>query len=256
MPPRFPGIDPYLEAQDYWPDFHSTYIVTCREAIASRLPDHYEARIDERIRLVDLSDAEAKDFLPDVAVSRRAMETAHQVEAVAVLELEPVMIPRIILEEVRETFIRVIHRTDRKLVTVVELLSPDNKAGTGYGAYMAKRDDLCRGEVHLVELDFLAGGHRMPMAGPLPPGDAFAIVARWNRRPVCEVYPWSIRRPLPTIRFPLLAPEPDVALDLAAIFATTFERGRYARSIDYQAPLAIGLNPEDRAWAEALAKAP
>ena len=45
--------------------------------------------------------------------------------------------------------------------------------------------------------------------------------------------------------------DPDVDLDLAAVFATAFERGRYARSIDYAAPLAIALAQADRAWAEA-----
>ena len=50
------------------------------------------------------------------------------------------------------------------------------------------------------------------------------------------------------------APDHDIVLDLAAVYATTFERGRYDRSIDYGAPLAIGLDPDDRLWAEALAK--
>jgi hypothetical protein len=68
------------------------------------------------------------------------------------------------------------------------------------------------------------------------------------------VYAWSIRQALSPIRIPLLAPDPDIWLDLAAIYETTFERGRYARSIDYGSPLSIGLAPEGRAWAEALAK--
>lgn len=51
----------------------------------------------------------------------------------------------------------------------------------------------------------------------------------------------------------LLAPDPDIILDLAAVDATTFERGRYARSIDYSASLTIPLPPEDCAWAEELA---
>jgi hypothetical protein len=27
MPSRFPGVDPYLESQWFWPDFHATFIV-------------------------------------------------------------------------------------------------------------------------------------------------------------------------------------------------------------------------------------
>jgi hypothetical protein len=52
----------------------------------------------------------------------------------------------------------------------------------------------------------------------------------------------------------LKAPDPDIPLDLAAIFASVYQRGRYERSIDYQAPLSLPLSAEDRVWAEALAR--
>ena len=110
------------------------------------------------------------------------------------------------------------------------------------------------GSVHLIEIDFLVGGDRLPMARPLPEGDTYAFVARGDHRPDCEVYAWSIRQPLSTIRIPLLAPDPDIQLDLAALDESTFTKGRYARSIDDVAGLSIGLAPDDRAWAEALAK--
>ncbi len=92
------------------------------------------------------------------------------------------------------------------------------------------------------------------MERPLPPGDAYALVARGDRRPNCDVYAWSIRQPLSTIRVPLLAPDPDIPLNLASVYATSFARCRYVRSIDYQSPLSIGLAPDDRAWAEDRAK--
>ena len=34
------------------------------------------------------------------------------------------------------------------------------------------------------------------------------------------------------------------------VFATTYERGRYARLIDYAMPPSVLRKPEDRAWAE------
>ena len=33
MPSPFPGIDPYLESQGYWPDFHARFITYCRDAL-------------------------------------------------------------------------------------------------------------------------------------------------------------------------------------------------------------------------------
>jgi hypothetical protein len=82
----------------------------------------------------------------------------------------------------------------------------------------------------------LLAGRRPPMAAPLPPGDYYAFVARAGRRPDCDVYAWSIRRALPAIPIPLRPPDPDVLLDLAAVYATAHENGRNARRLDYAAP--------------------
>src|SRR5262249_52898574 len=85
-------------------------------------------------------------------------------------------------------------------------------------------------------------------------GDCHALVSRTEQRPLADVYSWSILDRLPTIPIPLMAPDPDIPLELAAIFATVYPRGQYERSIDYRAPLGLPLGAEDRAWAEALAR--
>jgi hypothetical protein len=108
--------------------------------------------------------------------------------------------------------------------------------------------------LHLIELDFLLGGQRLPMRRPLPPGDYYALIARAERRPNCDVYAWSVRHPLPEIPVPLKAPDPDISINLSELYATAFERGSYTRVLDYQKPLAVPLAPEDRAWAEELAR--
>jgi hypothetical protein len=45
-------------------------------------------------------------------------------------------------------------------------------------------------------------------------------------------------------------------LDLQAVFATGYDRGRYARVLDYTAPLDLPLPQADRAWSEQTAKRP
>jgi hypothetical protein len=158
------------------------------------------------------------------------------------------------IEEVRQTWIEVLRLPELSLVTVVELLSPANKIGIGRQEYLNKRVALFRQPVHLVELDFLLGGHRLPMRKPLPSGDAYAIVSRAERRPDAEVYAWSLRDGLPTIPIPLTAPDPEVPLDLAPAFSMAYERGRYARILRYAEPIAFPLDPEERAWAEERAR--
>ena len=258
MPNPFPGIDPYLEAQGYWSDFHAVFNVACLRTIGLILPAHYEARVDERIRLLDTADEESRDIKPDVAIVARSRPPVERggggVAVLEEVELEPVEVPNRNLLEIRERFLKVLHREDRSLVTVIELLSPENKSRRERNQYLSRRNELFGRPIHLVELDFLAGGHRLPMARPLPPGDAYAVVSRCDRRPVAEVYAWSIRRRLPKIRLPLRTPDPDVILDLAALYATTYDWGLYDRSIDRSKPLKIALGAEDRAWAETLAR--
>jgi hypothetical protein len=121
------------------------------------------------------------------------------------------------------------------------------------GSHAMEQRQSQRPPVNLVELDLLLGGRRLPMKRPMPPAGYYALVARAERRPDCEVYALSVRRPLPTIPIPLKAPDPEVGLDLARVFALAYERGRYARTIDYGRSLDLPLLPEDSVWAAQLA---
>jgi hypothetical protein len=248
-------MDPYLESPEFGPDFHATFITTWREAIAERLPSHYQARIDERVSLIDLPEnpdwetGHTRPIRPDIAVTQ-GQPTAGVRTAIAESGThEPVSIPMIIdPEESRETYIEIRHQPDRTLVAILELLSPTNKTGAGWGEYLRKRGAILRQPVHLVELDLLVGGNRIPAARPLPRGDYFALVARSERRPMADVYAFSVRDPLPPIPIPLRPPDADIMVDLSAVFATTYERGRYRPALRYADPLSPPFAPEDRDW--------
>ena len=47
-------MDPYIESQGLWPDFHATFINYTRERLADLLPDAYEVRIDERVNFIQV----------------------------------------------------------------------------------------------------------------------------------------------------------------------------------------------------------
>jgi hypothetical protein len=257
MPSPFPGMDPYLEQSTRWPDFHAHVVTYACDALNERLPDHYVATIDERFRLVEVPAGREKLVKPDVAVvsDRPGGGVAVAKAAAVALESVTLTLPAE-FAEVRETSLEIRHVDGLELVTVIELLSPANKVGPGCYEYDAKRRDLVHSRVNLVEIDLLIAGRRLPMIGLLPRGDYFAFVARGPAMPDCSVYAWTVRMPLPTLPIPLRDPDPDVPLDLAAIVAMAYDRGRYARSIDYQAPLVLPLGPEDRAWAEELIRQP
>jgi len=254
----FPGIDPYIEAQGHWPDFHTRFMTYCCDALDDRLPEDYVAHLEEQVHLVRPPDPSPSMVRPDIALLRgrgiaRSISRGH-----GVATLDPVTVPleRYDLEEVREVWIEIRRLPEMSLVTVVELLSPSNKIGDGRHEYLDKRRSLIDQPVHLVELDLLIGGRRLPMRHHLPPGDAYAIVSRAERRPDSEVYAWNLRDGLPTIPIPLAEPDPDIPLDLAPAFATAYRRGRYARVLRHDAPYPIPIDPEDRAWIETRSAAP
>jgi hypothetical protein len=241
-------MDPYLETPALWSDFHARFVTYWSDALADALPDNYEARIDEKVSLVEVSPPRRKLIEPDGGVTQRGPSRAPSPAPAGVAMLEPVTLSLVIEEETHERHIEILHRPDGTLVAVLEMLSPANEEEPGRALYLAKRNALLYHPVHLVEVDLLLKGQRLPFEEALPPGDYYAHVARWDRRPKCQVYHWTLRQALPVIPIPLLPPDPDVWIDLGAVFTTTYERGRYRRSIDYTAPPPVALDAERRAW--------
>jgi hypothetical protein len=257
MPSPFPGIDPYLESQGYWQDFHATLLISFRTALEAILPRNYAAFLEERITLVDLSAEAPRVYRPDVAIARENHGPRSVSGRGVLATLEPVTIPLAVeeLDEIRLRWIEVRRLPDMSLVTVIEILSPTNKSGSGRIEYVEKRNRLIRQPVNLVEIDLLLRGHRPLMGAPLPAADYFAFVSRHDRRPNCDVFAWSIRQVLPVIPIPLSGLDPDASLDLGAIFSHTFDIGPYRKVIKYAAPLELPLASEDRAWAEEIGRA-
>jgi hypothetical protein len=256
MPSPFPGMDPYLEQSGAWGDFHLEFISCLRGAISARLPESYDARIQERVTLIESFDNPRQSFEPDVIVGReKEAALSGERERTSSALLEPVTVPLIMPEKERQNYIEIYDYPDQELITVVELLSPTNKFPKGREEYLIKRDAILSQEVHLVELDLLVNGQRLPTAEPLPQDDYYAFVARNERRPLCEVYHWSLRRPLPAIPIPLKSPDPDVIVELQPVFTETFQRGRYERRLRYERPPRARLSRTDRQWAAELAAA-
>jgi hypothetical protein len=260
MPSPFPGVDPYIEDQHFWQDFHQRFMTCWCDQLLQALPRQYDARLEETVRLVERSARRKRqDRQPDIAVEHRVDRPRRNSGGLAVARkptLQPVQVELPILKEYRQTRIRILHRPERELITVLELLSPDNKRGSGFDAYIEKRSQLHWQDpkVHLVELDLLLKGHRLPMADPLPTGDFYAIVRRSEKRETADVFSWTVRDPLPVIPLPLRQPDADCLSDLAEVFRTTYERGCYEDNLDYQKPLKLPLAPAALRWAAKLTK--
>jgi hypothetical protein len=212
MPSPFPGMDPFIEDQE-WDDFQPSWNAAMAEALASSLEPRYVARLQRR---------SYTEVLPSP-------------------------------QERRETYLVIREVKSMEIVTIIETLSPSNKRSSSDGReqYLEKREEILRSKTNLVELDLLRGGKRLPVVG-LPPGDYYAIVSRGHKRPKTDVYPWTLRQPLPPIPIPLKKDEPEVTLDLQQVFTLVYDRARYQLSLNYNRAPGLPLSESDTAWMKAL----
>jgi len=254
MPSRFPGMDPFIEDQE-WQDFHSTFNTVIREFLAPRIEPRYIVRVERRIYVEHgLGDDNEQVRWADVSVlwSGDTSPAAAQVSTGTLMAPMECLLPG--PQERRESYLVIREQQTMEIVTVIETLSPANKRA--YGAerdqYLTKREEILQSRTNLVELDLLRGGKRLPMIG-MPPGDYFAIVSRGYRRPRADVYHWTIRNPLPTLPIPLKKGEPEAPLDLQQAFTTVYDRARYDLSLNYAANLSLPWRDDDASWVRQLA---
>jgi hypothetical protein len=135
----------------------------------------------------------------------------------------------------RLTSIEIYAVVDKKLVTVIEILSPVSKY-TGHEAFIhyerKRRQILNTDTMHLIEIDLLRGGERPPLDKPVPKAPYYVTLSRAERRPSVTVWPIQLKDHLPVIPVPLLYPDPDVSLDLGQLVVDVYERGAYDLQID------------------------
>lgn len=257
MPSPFPGMDPYLEAPAGWQEFHSRFINTISDFLVPQLRPRYAVHI-ERYAYLTALDAEVTRLRPNISVAQPLPEAPRTEGAVATLTeiATAILVPLPDIEEVRHYFLEIRELTTKRVVTVIEMLSPFNKRiGDGRTEYLKRRNAILNSDAHLIELDLLREGERVPMGKPLPPADYYAIVSRSYRRPMAEVYAWTIRQKMPTIPVPLLWGEPDVPLDLQGVLTTVYDRAGYDYRLPYDRDPEPPLRAEDAAWArEIIAK--
>jgi hypothetical protein len=142
MPSPFPGMNPYLEQNDTWEDFHQRFITHAADTLATMVGGNYLVKIEVRLYLHELSAEERRYFgraevgLADLAKRDDALPASLAVTAPVPLKLPAVEVERHSSIEIRD-------RRNRRRLTVLELLSPTNKtAGPDRDEYLLKRGQL------------------------------------------------------------------------------------------------------------------
>jgi hypothetical protein len=246
-------MDPYLEAPDIWPGVHIFLMTAFVEQLSPLLEPNYYADMDSRIVVDRIWDNPPEmNARADVAIVRPEGGTSTVVLSPPVYQA-PLELTIPVAEPIRLVTLYIRKHPTDEVVTVVELLSPTNKRpGDHRREYLGKRMDYLESRVHLVEIDLLRRWPRMPLEGTLPSCDYLAVVSNSYKRPACDVWPISLRQPLPILPIPLLRPDPTVPLDLNLALHTIYQRGRYHSRIDYDRPPEPPLAKEEAEWAAAL----
>lgn len=257
MPSPFPGMAPYLENPELWPDVHSTLINEIRNALNPALRPRYVARVEMRVYVSDEDDP-ARDAwrVPDVRVERtakrKAPKTTKRAEALAIAE--PLTIPFLVEDEIEEAFLEIRHVESRTTVAVIEVLSPSNKirGSAGRESFLAKRRQILDSKVHWVEIDLLRAGTPSLDRLAVASSDYRIVVSRSENRRRARFWPVTVRQKLPIVGLPLRGKDPDVPLDLGAVINAAYDHAGYDLSIDYRRDPEPPLSREDAAWAAQL----
>ena len=267
MPSPFPGMDPYLEDPDVFPDFHDSFVTYLRESLQPQLPAPYYAAIG-RLAWIEVSE---RFIGPDVDVvepwrpDRASWESGGGV-AVADRSAAAPLVIHVPHDERIEPLVEIYigRGSTRRLVTTVEVLSLTNKTPgeRGRDLYLRKQQEILDGQVHLVEIDLLRGGRhttavpRDRLTTATGPFDYHVSIHHFDNLEDYFVYPLQLTEPLPTIAIPLLPGDPAVSLDLQAVLDRTYDAGPYRREIDYHtAPPAPPLSAEHLTWASEKTRA-
>jgi len=251
MPSPFPGMDPYLESAE-WTSVHHNLTSAIGRRLAPKVSPKYVVRTEERFVLEILDDVgmTRTSYYPDFGVAEtkatyEATQTHRGITPPVLLRaLMPTPVPHVTLE------IRSV--TNRELVTAIEIISPTNKRGEGYWQYVDKRNRLLNTSAHLMEIDLLRPGKRIPMQDLLPPAPYFVFLSRVDKRPLVDVWPIQLADVLPTVPIPLLAGDDDVALDLQLALNAVYDAFRYDLTVDYSRPSEVALAGETAVFAQTI----
>ena len=240
----FPGMDPCLEDPAYWHGMHNRLIFCASEALNIGLPPGYVADIEERLYVVEAE----RSIYPDVALLRVLPQVMPRQESrvsesgTALLDrAAPHGVVSVTPVETHEWYVTI--RTTnkpRRIVTIIEILSPANKAAGSVGRreYLQKQQEILQSDTHLLEIYLLRqGAHTVaaPLASLQQRGtwDYLACLHRSAQRYEYGYWLNRVTEPLPPLQVPLMVGEQDTVLDLQAVFDRAYNSGRYAQGINY-----------------------
>jgi hypothetical protein len=240
----FPGMDPYLEDPGGWAGVHDGLIARLRTELNRQLGPDFVADAGTSVYVV-AADEQRWVFSDIYVIETEREEQVHRGARIAA----PVQVLLNVPETVSQPHILVRDRQTRCVLTVIEVLSPINKAPDTTRArqdFLTKRHDTMASATNWVEIDLLRAGERPTEARGM--GSYYVLRTRVGE-PRAEIWPISLREPLPRIGIPIREDVDDVPVELQPLLDHLYDEGRYADLIDYaQAPPVPALSRDEARW--------
>ncbi len=239
MPSPFPGMDPYIEDVDLWRDFHAELAAEIKRQLAPQIRPRYFVRTTPRRTYESVELGKPRSAYPDAAVMQtHPTRLLHESTVAYAAIAEPPFASRVEIEVEVEDFSLEIRDENSELVTAIEILSRVNKrrGHEAYNTYREKRRGLLRQPVHLLEIDLLRVGERVPILDPVPDAPYYVYLSRENLRPDIGVWAIQLQDVLPKIPIPLRKPDADAVFDLQRAVETIYDLSMYDESINYREP--------------------
>jgi Protein of unknown function (DUF4058) len=250
MPSPFPGMDPYLENPDLWPEVHHRLISAIAIAIAPTLRPKYRVAIEKRTYLSD-PDETIEVGIPDIAVLTQTTDRTTATATLPVPDSITVTLP--IPHEMREGYLEIREVATGRVITVLEVLSPTNKRpGKGQDAYEEKRRNVLSSPTHLVEIDLLRSGTPPQTIGLKQQSHYRILVGRKEHRPQAQLYAFNIQQPIPCFSLPLAVNDLEPIVDLNTLLNQIYDQASFDLTLDYASEPNPPLKGSDRTWAKTL----
>ncbi len=248
MPSPLPGMDPYLEHPQSWPNFHHRLITAIAIALAPQLRPKYRVVIEEALYQTQGQES-LLVRIPDVTVARVSGAIAIAPTPAPLPTAQPLEVDLPIPAVIRQGYLEIREVATGEVVTVIEVLSPVNKRpGEGRRAYGAKRQLLFASATNLVEIDLL---RQWDPWVELPSGIAQPyriLVSASTRRPKASLYAFDLQTALPTIPIPLGIGDPEPVINLQTLVGDIYDQSGYDLAINYQIDPVPPLSPEETQW--------
>lgn len=224
------GVDPILEG-DLWTSFHALFVPEIIRLLNPLLLPRYIA-LAQKYQIMDSPDEIAiapemsNTTYPDVGITPTGVSAPSPKATGAIAAT--VELDTVVAQPYPHLCIDIRDARNRRLITAIEFMSPANKRGQGRRKYLRKRQRLLHNSAHLLEIDLLRSGRRVPMVQPLPPAAYYVFLSRADRRPKTQIWPIQAGERLPPVVVPLQHGDDDVPLDLQTAYASAYELGGFA----------------------------